>query len=99
MCFRKQEIWYVPGSGQFLGQYYIFQDQVTSAGANIFFSGWHGKLFAGAAQGRYFQVFFMSAKTTSGSRPPVSKVFRRQANSFPYSDSKLMQPLPQYTEH
>ena len=40
-CFRKQEIWYISGSGQFLGLYCIFQDQENSAGANIFFSGWH----------------------------------------------------------
>ena len=32
----------------FLGQYCIFQDKVTSAGANIFFSGWHENFFAGS---------------------------------------------------
>ena len=48
-CFRKQEIWYISGSGQFSWSiFYKVKDKVTSAEANIFFSGWHENFFAGS---------------------------------------------------
>ena len=47
-CFRKQESGTFQDQGSFLGQYCIFQDKVTSAGANIFLSGWHENFFAGS---------------------------------------------------
>ena len=58
---------------------------MTSAGAIIFFSGWHGKLFAGAAQGRYFQVFLCPR------RLPLVPVLP----SAKFSDAKLILSLIQ----